>query len=50
MHPRGEGAAGLKPSPPNQNFKYTHFVDMMISKVVHDYASPLNQPLKSADV
>jgi hypothetical protein len=47
-HPRGGGATGLQPFQ-NQNLKNTHFVDIMISKVLRDLPFSRNQPLKSAD-
>jgi hypothetical protein len=46
-----EVAAGLQlpQTPPQQKFKNTGFVDIMISKVLFDFSFRRNQPLKSAD-
>jgi hypothetical protein len=47
-----EGTAGLQPpslTPQNRNLKNAYFVDITISKVLHDLTFRRNQPLKSAD-
>jgi len=43
------GAAELQP-PPNQNLKYTDFVDKVISDVLHDLLFSWSKLLKTADV
>jgi hypothetical protein len=46
---QGERAAGLHLSnTQNRNLKHTNFVDIVISKVVHDLPFSRYQPLKSA--
>jgi hypothetical protein len=42
-------AATLPQKPPKPKFKTTDFVDIMISKVLHDLPFSRNQLLKSAD-
>jgi hypothetical protein len=51
-HPRGgEDCSLAAPSqtPQNRNLENTDFVDIMISKVLHDLPFSQNQPLKLAD-
>ena len=47
--PWGEGEAGLQPPPPSKIKTNTHFVDMMISKVLHNLCFSLNKEVESAD-
>ena len=46
---RGCRAAASTHTPQNWNLKNTDFVDIKISKVLHDLPFSQNQPLKSAD-
>jgi hypothetical protein len=50
-HPNGGGCWAAAPLPitQNQNLKNTDFVDIMMSKLLHDFPVSQNQPLKTAD-
>jgi hypothetical protein len=48
--PKGGGLPGCSPSKhQNRYLKNTHFVDIILSKVLRDLPFSRNQPLKSAD-
>jgi hypothetical protein len=51
--PRGGGGEGCRAAAPqttqNWKLKNTHFVDIMVSKVLHDFTFCQNQSLKLTD-
>jgi hypothetical protein len=49
--PKGVGLPGCAPptKPPKPKLKKTHYVDIMIAKVLRDFPFIRNQPLKSTD-